>query len=70
MAKETVWVRVPVEVPEKIELDVAGYVSKFISIGLADLQVSLEDSEMEFSDDDKIVAEHCAFGVAIIERNF
>lgn len=70
MAKKTVWVRVPVEFPEKIELDVAGYVNKFLSIGLADLQDSLEDSEMELSDDDKIVAEHCNFGVAIIEQKF
>jgi hypothetical protein len=64
---KTIFVKVPVHVPDEQELDVAGYVSKFISIGLADLQDSLEDSELELSDDDKIVADHCVFGEPVVD---
>jgi len=67
----TVWVLVPVQVPPGNEdLDVARYVNDFISIGLADLQESVGDPDVDSSEDDEVVANKCVFGEPKLEQSF
>jgi hypothetical protein len=61
---KTVWVAIPVQVPEGADphLDLPGYLNRFVSIGMNDLQETVDDPNMDMSDDDILVAEKCQFG--------
>jgi len=66
----TVWVLIPVQVPGGEDLDITGYVNNFISIGLTDLQESVDDPNIDSSEDDELVVKKCVFGEAKMEQKF
>ena len=62
---KTVNLLVPVTVPAGFDLekvDLAGFLSKFIEIGLEDLQESVADGEIETSEDEELVVSQTDWG--------
>ena len=59
---KVVWVGIPVQVPANDEIDVAGYLNKFIEIGLNDLQESIDDEGIDNDNDDFIILSQIVFG--------
>lgn len=66
MAKETVKLSVSVEVPEGFDrdkIDLPSFLSKFIEIGLSDLEESVEDKNIDSSMEEEFVCWRTKWGV-------
>lgn len=52
----SVWLKVKVKVPDQVSDDaIAGYLDKFIGIGMSDLIDSVDDECWELTEEDKLV---------------
>lgn len=72
MANKTVYVVVPVEVPETFEQvdNLAGYLNKFIEIGINDLQEAIEDPDISSDNTDVLIAEKITWKEPYIEKTY
>lgn len=70
--KKTIWLSVPVEVPEDFDdsIDLAGFLNDFINIGLDDLTDSVEDDEVESSEEEEFVVNQTEWGQPRLEVKF
>lgn len=60
---KTVTLSVSVEVPEGIEAEaLAGYLDRFIDIGLSDLSDTVNDTCLESTEEDEVVASSTKWG--------
>ena len=60
-----VWLAIPVQVPEDVDVDLASYLNRFVEIGFTDLTDSVEDQDIESDVDDEIVVQKTSWGVPV-----
>ena len=72
MANKTVYLVVPVEVPDTFEQvdDLTKYLNKFIEIGLNDLQETVEDENIDSDELDELVATQTEWGTPFVEVKY
>lgn len=70
--KKTVWLQVPVEVPEDFDesIDLTHFLNMFINFGFDDLAESVENVDVDSTEEEEKVVKETTWGEAIIEVKF
>ena len=64
--KSEVWLEIPVQVPNGLDIDLAAYLERFLEIGFDDLNESVNDRDIESDLDDEILLEKTVWGSPIV----